>query len=176
MPKFKDIKSFPHCSYHVTVPWSYLEDKIATERLDTKIDLDPDFQRAHVWTEAQQIAYVEYILRGGTSGKSIYFNCVGWMDDFRGPYEIVDGKQRLEAVRSFMRGDIPAFGYKKFEYEDRLDTCVAYFDWNIAKLGTRVEVLEWYLAFNQGGTQHTRKELDKVQKLLEQERKNVKIS
>ena len=52
--------------------------------------------------------------------KTLIFNCPGWMIDFRGPYELVDGKQRLEAVRKFMRDELPVFGYIKGQYEDKL--------------------------------------------------------
>lgn len=135
------------------------------------LDLNPDFQRAHVWTREQQISYVEYILHGGTSGKELYFNCPDFTRGSSvGPYVIVDGKQRLEAVRAFMRGDIPAFGHLRSEYSDAPDMLTAKFSWNIADLKTRKGVLEWYLNFNAGGTVHTEAELAKVRALLDAER------
>lgn len=112
---------------------------------------------------------MEYILRGGTSGKELYFNCAGRGKDYHGPYVIVDGKQRLEAVRCFMRGEIKAFDHYRQEYEDKPDMTTARFSWNIAALETRREVLEWYLQFNAGGSAHTPEELERVQKLLEKE-------
>lgn len=172
MAKFRDIKTFPHSSYRVDVSWDHLEryiDSHSKPPFGAALDLEPDFQRAHVWNEAQQVAYVEYILRGGTSGKEIYFNCPGWGSDYRGPYVIVDGKQRLEAVRRFMRGEIKAFGYYRHEYEDKPDLLTARFSWHIAKIETRAEVLEWYLNFNAGGSVHTPKELARVRELLEKE-------
>ena len=169
MPKFGDIKTFPHSSYPVDVSWSSLEFHIAQQSDGTALDLEPDFQRAHVWNKAQQSAYVEYVLRGGTSGKELYFNCTGWGKDYRGLYIIVDGKQRLEAVRRFMRSEIKAFGYCRHEYEDKPNISTARFSWNIAALETRREVLEWYLQFNAGGSAHTPEELERVRKLLEKE-------
>lgn len=174
--RFQDIPQFPQCCYRVDVSWRDLEFYIASqqEKEDTKssiapLDLNPDFQRAHIWTPDQQIAYVEYILKGGTSGKELYFNCAGWMVDFRGPYVIVDGKQRLEAVRRFMRGEIPAFGHLRPKYSDKPDMCNARFSWNIAAIESRAEVLQWYLNFNAGGSIHTAEELSRVRTLLEQE-------
>lgn len=140
--RFRDIKTFPRCPYRVDVSWIGLESHIEPERMGLTLDLDPDFQRAHVWTSAQQTAYVEYILQGGTSGCELYFNCAGWQKDWRGPYVIVDGKQRLEAVRRFMRGEIPAFGALRPEYADEPDMLIARFSWNIAALETRAEVSE----------------------------------
>jgi hypothetical protein len=142
---------------------SHIKDDIA----DGFLDLNPDFQRAHVWTPEQQTSYVEYILRGGTSGKELYFNCPDYTGGSTvGPYVIVDGKQRLEAVRQFMRGEIPAFGYYRSDYSDSPNMPTARFSWNIAGLKTRKEVLEWYLNFNSGGTIHTEQELQKVRDLL----------
>lgn len=169
MPRFQDIPKFPHCNYRVDVAWAYLEEHISRDLGDLALDLNPDFQRAHVWTQGQQVAYVEYILRGGQSGRELYFNCRGWGREFTGPYVIVDGKQRLEAVRRFMRNEIPAFGYLLNEYNDYPDILTARFSWNIAALETRAEVLAWYLNFNAGGTIHTEEELEKVRVLLAQE-------
>jgi len=171
--KLRTFRSFPRCPYKVDVCWNWLERHIASQTEKNEgiapLDLEPDFQRAHVWTEAQQIAYVEYILRGGTSGKELYFNCAGWMRDWRGPYVIVDGKQRLQAVRRFMRNEIPAFGHLLNEYEDEPDILTASFSWNVAALDNRADVLRWYLWFNSGGTVHTAEELSRVEELLKAE-------
>ena len=166
LKNFEQIKKFPHCSYRVDIDWNYLEEKIQTDIRELNLDLNPDFQRAHVWTESQQIAYCEYILRNGASGRELYFNCAGWMRDFHGPYVIVDGKQRLEAVRSFMNGKIKVFGSYINEYENKPDMLIARFSWNIAALETKEEILQWYLDFNSGGTIHTEAELQKVKNIL----------
>ena len=72
-PSFRDIPTFPHCNYKPHVSWRYLEEHIR-EALNPScgapLDLDPDFQRGYVWTEAQQIAYVEYILRAEAAEKT----------------------------------------------------------------------------------------------------------
>lgn len=167
--KYSDIPKFPQAHYEVDVSWAYLERNIAREQ-ESELDLCPDFQRAHVWTREQQIAYVEYQLMGGESGKVLYFNHPGWMGSFEGAYVIVDGKQRLEAVRAFIRGDIPAFGGFLSDYEDGKKILYATgIKWRVAMLQTRQEVLQWYLAINTGGTPHTTEELDRVRGLLEQE-------
>ena len=171
-PRFRDIKRFPHCAYRVDVTWTYLEDHIQHQsepKRGAVLDLDPDFQRAHVWTEAQQVGYVEYILQGGASGRELYFNCTGWDRGWEGPYVIVDGKQRLQAVRRFMANEIPAFGHKVDEYEGKPDMSVARFSWNVAAVQTRAEVLEWYLNFNSSGSVHTQEELSRVRELLARE-------
>lgn len=167
--RFRDIKLFPHCSYKVNVGWSYLEKYISLNIKDYNLDLNPDFQRAHVWTEQQQINYCEYALQGGVSGRDLYFNCKGWDCGSLGEYVIVDGKQRLQAVRMFMRNEIPVFGSFCKEYTDNPRQHIATFTWNIAALETKEEVLNWYLNFNAGGTVHTEEELQKVRDLLAQQ-------
>ncbi len=178
-PRFRDIPTFPHSSYHADIPWDYLEQHLLSQQSYRKgdgmaaLDIDPDFQRGHVWTEAQQTAYVEYILQGGTSGKELYFNCAGWGRDYRGPYVIVDGKQWMQAVRQFMANKIPAFGYLLSQYEDSPRITTARLSWNVAALDTRAEVLAWYLAFNAAGTAHTAEELERVKSLLNVEMKTA---
>lgn len=172
MARFQDIPQFPQCPYRCDVPWNYLEQYIASQE-ENGLDLDPDFQRAHVWTPEQQSKYVEYILSGGTSGKELYFNCKNWLKASRNLYVIVDGKQRLEAVREFMRGNVAAFGYRRHHFADEPDILTARFSWNIASLNTRAEVLQWYLNFNSGGTLHTEAELARVRALLAAERQLI---
>lgn len=168
-PTLRSIPQFPRSNYRVHQPWDGLEEWISRQTADKRLDLNPDFQRAHVWTREQQIAYVEYKLRGGESGGELYFNHPGWMSDWKGKFVIVDGKQRLEAVRAFMRNDIPAFGFFYKEFKDRLGMsgpCVAV---NIACLKTRSELLRWYLAINSGGTPHAPAEIEKVRAMLDAE-------
>lgn len=161
--------------YSVDLPWDCLEDWIARQQRGGKeqvgggLDLDPDFQRAHVWTREQQSAYVEYVLRGGYAGKELYFNCVGWMKDWRGPFVVVDGKQRLEAVRAFLRDEVPVFGRTRSGYSGT-DKMNGSFRVYINDLSTRAEVLQWYLDLNAGGTPHTSNEIERVRNLLCDER------
>jgi len=142
MPSFQDIPHFPTAHYQVDVDWNFLERHIRNAIDNDGLILEPDFQRAHVWTQAQQIAYVEI-----------------------GPYEILDGKQRLEAVRAFLRGDLPIFGHRFSEYTGHLRVFHS-FKWKICTLETREEVLQLYLNINAGGTPHTQAELDRVWAML----------
>jgi hypothetical protein len=162
--KFKDIPRFVHGgNYVVNVPWSHLERHL--EGIP-ECDLDPDFQRGHVWTKEKQQAYVEFILKGGKSSRAIYFNHPGWMTDFKGKFEIVDGKQRIEAARAFLRDEVEVFGSVFSEFTDNLRLTETDFIVHVNNLQTRAEVLEWYLHLNAGGVMHTTDELDRVRELL----------
>jgi len=170
--KFTDIPKFtPWSSYLVDVGWDYLEHQLAHYADDMGLDLDPDFQRGHVWTEAQQIAYVEHCLRGGKSTNMLHWNCHDWRENTgMHPVVLVDGKQRLTAARAFISGELRAFGSTISEYTDRLRIADCRFKFHINDLKTRAEVLQWYLELNAGGVVHTDEELDKVRELLKKEK------
>lgn len=171
MMRFEDIPQFISCgNYEVDIPWTSLERTIADLQTDYALNLDPDFQRGHVWTKAKQIAYVEFVLHGGRSSRTLLFNCPNF-HTYGGaePMVIVDGKQRLEAVQRFMAGKIPAFGHKISEYTDKLHVMHNTIRFQVNDLATRAEVLTWYLQLNAGGVVHTEAELNRVRTMLEAE-------
>lgn len=58
--KFKDIPQMAQSgSYHVNIAWRYLKGWIESQKEDMNLQLNPLFQRGHVWTEEQQIANLE---------------------------------------------------------------------------------------------------------------------
>ena len=169
--KFQDIPQFTRTpTYAVNNCWKYIS-KWLESQYEIGLDLNPDFQRAHVWDEAQQIKYVEFRLKGGASGKDLYFNHPNWMGSFTGDFVLVDGKQRLNAVLRFMNNEIPAFGTLYKDFEGSIRSTTADFVVHVNDLKTRAEVLRWYIDLNTGGVEHTSEEIDKVKKLLEEENK-----
>lgn len=145
------------------------------ERFGGKLDLNPDFQRGHVWQEAQQVAYVESLIRK-RAPLVIQFNCRGWSDVSDGsngdipPHhlECVDGLQRLTSIRRFMAGEISAFdglsagdlkGSPFSPLRIRIQVQIHEFCW-------RRELLQYYLDFNTNGTPHSSSEIARVQSLL----------
>lgn len=170
--KFQDIPLFPHSAWQADVSLEYLE--VALDHWAGKtppmssVDLSPDFQRGHVWTQEQQVAFMEYMLRDGPSGKDIYFNHPGWMASFEGDFVLVDGLQRITAALAFLHDELEAFGRTRSEYEDNIRMHIG-FKFHVATLQTRAEVLQWYLDFNTGGTPHHAHEIQRVRALLEEE-------
>ena len=166
--RFRDIEQFFQANYAVDVSWTHLEQTLNDYTHNHGLELWPDFQRGHVWTEDQQSAYVEYVLRGGMSGKDIFFNHPGWMRDWKGNMVCVDGLQRLTAVRLFMANGLRILdqGYTLNDFEDKPDLITARFRFHVNDLRKRKDVLKWYLDFNSGGTVHTQDELDRVQSML----------
>jgi hypothetical protein len=175
--RFRDVPQLTRDgAYKVNVSWPHLERHLQslseTSGTMMGLELDPDFQRAHVWDDAKRTAYVEFVMRGGKSSRTLLFNCKGWMRGFEGPIQIVDGKQRLEAVRMFLRGDLRAFGLLVHEFEGPMPSLEWDFVIHMNDLPTRAGVLRWYLELNSGGVVHTDDELDRVRALLEKEVKS----
>lgn len=164
---FNEIKKFPHCNYHIDVEWVMLEQHIERSEHDDGLNLNPEFQRVHRWTAQQQSKYCEYVLKGGLSGKEIYLNCPGWEGGGKyGPYVLIDGKQRIQAVRKFIGNEIKVFDRYYNDFSGRLRSTTARFSWNVFALDHYDEVLEWYVGFNTGGTPHTSEEIQIVKDMI----------
>ena len=171
--RFRDIPQFTRAGgYEVDYALEYLVKQFAEFEKEEGLQMMPDFQRGHVWTEQQQIAYIEFILRGGRSGKVIYLNNPSWHHQVKeGAYNdfvIVDGLQRVTAIRRFINNEIKVFGsyYKEFTDTLGINTTVRV---NINDLPTKAAVLKWYLEMNSGGTPHSDSEINRVQQMLEEE-------
>lgn len=164
--RWSKIPQFPRAHYEIDVPWGSIERSLVSFSEGVSLGLDPDYQRAHVWTEDQQRAYVAYVLQGGEVGRNITWNAPGWPSRMES-IELVDGKQRLNAVRTFMRGDLEVFGMR-YTHSDRLRLAGPGFRFRVCSLD-RPGVLQLYLNINAGGTPHTADELNKVRALLASE-------
>lgn len=134
------------------------------------LEMNPDFQRGHVWKEEQQISYVEFLLKGGTTARVIYLNNNHWQtnSDNKEFFVCVDGLQRYTAIKRFVNNEIRVFGlyFNEFKGSPRMAQGVKV---NVNNLQTRKEVLTWYIEFNSGGTVHTEEEINRVKRLLESE-------
>lgn len=174
------IRPMPRATYTVDIHLSALEDFLARQQADIEsmggsFELEPDFQRGHVWNAGQRIRFVEGLLRS-TANCGLLFNCPGWEragvpggDIPDHTFQCVDGLQRLTAVRKFMAGEFSVF--------DELYACdlqgtpfdprryrvsVSVFEFN-----HRHDLLDFYIRLNRGGTVHSDEELERVQDLLE---------
>jgi len=177
MVSSKDIiREFPHCEYHINTSVDYLPEQIrqwTTEDVFT-VEIEPDFQRSHVWTEEQQIRFMEFLVRNpnDSKAKSLFFNCRNWRIDYEeengNVIYLVDGLQRLTAIKRFLNNEIPIYGYYYKEFDSNLFIRRIYLDIYFNTLN-RKEMLQWYIDLNSGGTVHTADEINKVQNLLEKE-------
>ncbi len=167
------IRPMPKARYEVDHAFNYVELALALYGEDGGLDLVPDFQRGHVWTQEQQERWIEAVLRGAisTSGLMIQFNSPAWESgNYIGKLPkttvCVDGLQRLTAIRKFMAGEISAFGrtvdqFNGTSYDSRR------YRIRVAVHGfqTREELLQYYIDLNAGGTPHSEEEIARVRNL-----------
>lgn len=174
------IRPQPKAAYTVDVHLDYMEDFFQKQMVELpsmggSFDLAPDFQRGHVWSDTQRVAYIEAVLRG-TAPTRILFNCPGWQRNDAGggdipeyTFQCVDGLQRLTAVRKFLAGEYTIFG--GLSVEDLKGTPFALsrfrFQFCVYEFRHRAELLQFYLDLNEGGTVHAPSELDRVRQLRE---------
>lgn len=168
--RFSEISQFltNRANYHVDVGFKYFSKTIQEYVDELGLILNPEFQRGHVWTEEQQERYIEYVLRGGTSGKEIYFNKPSWHCKAKTDYDdfvCVDGLQRITAIMKFQANEIKAFGLYYNEFEGR-PTDITLSIW-INDLQYEKDILQWYIEMNEGGTPHTKEEIQRVKDMLD---------
>lgn len=164
-------KLIPTNNYYVNQPLDSLLERIEHD-VARGLDLNPDFQRGHVWNIEQRIAFVEFVLQGGKPNP-IFFNHEGWMKSFDGEYVVVDGKQRLTSMMMFLRNEFTVFknldsegiGYyaREFDMLGRYDLVFLVND-----LQNRELVLQWYLQLNKGNIQHSDEEIKRVENMLKE--------
>ena len=136
------------------------------------VNLDPEYQRGHVWTPEQQARFMGHVLEGGALPPIIMRRHSSWSEK---PDEVLDGKQRLTALAAWMRGDVDAeltdgstLNINDLSERDRrLFTSLSgphfsiyYGHWSDA------ETLRIYIKLNRGGTVHTDEEIDRVRDML----------
>lgn len=167
--RFSDIqKMTSDGSWQVDFSLSRFVKFIESEIKENGLQLNPDFQRGHVWNEMQQIRWLEFLLRGGKTSNIIYLNCPSWYSPVKegeyNDYVCVDGLQRLTAIRRFINNEIPVFDAYYNEFTDREPS--ASIKVNMNDLKTRKEVLQWYIDMNEGGTPHSESEIKRVKDLM----------
>jgi hypothetical protein len=165
--KFKDIKKFPQSYYSCDVGLDHLIGHldcwktriVGGKELRDGLVLQPSFQRGYVWTSSQQSSYVEYLIRGGRSGRDVYFNNPTWDSSYRQPTECLDGQQRIGACLAFLNGEIKCFGHFIGEFEDHRHLTNASLRFHVFKIKDRKELVETYIQMNTGGSVHTEEDL-----------------
>ena len=138
------------------------------------LDLNPDFQRGHIWTVEQKVKFIEHVLMDGQSGLDIIFNASFYkVDDYK-PMDTVcvDGLQRISAVTDFMDGKFSVFsnikygGYKIDDFSDKMRFKNFRFNAKVGSFQSKSEVVKWYLQINDGGTPHSKEEIERVKEML----------
>lgn len=169
------IKPLRAAKWQADFRWNTMEDQIRAMGEDYGgLEMEPDFQRGHVWTPEQRVHFIENCLRGvvPSSGFLIQFNSPSFNDDgiktdLPKGLQCVDGLQRFTTVVEFVKGNVKPFGLTAAELHmtpfapGRFHMKVAIHDFT-----SRTDLLEHYLSINTGGTPHSPGEIARVRALL----------
>lgn len=166
IPKFKEFGIINLINFGFVSYVDFVNEQI--ENYD--LQLNPKFQRGHIWTQEQQKKYIEFILRGGKTGRDFYFN----LNRKTNEYVCVDGLQRTTAFMRFIDGEIKVFDqyFDDFCFTKRETggNSLPEFRVNVYMnyLESKKEILEWYVDLNAGGTPHTNDEIERVKKMIQE--------
>jgi len=132
------------------------------------VDFDPDYQRGHVWEMEDKISLLDSIFAKRDIGKFV-FNSRDYADE--GPLcEIIDGKQRLSAIKEFAEDRYKYRGYyfSELNWQDR--NTFSNKSVSVAELdeATEEEILETFLAVNITGRQQNTDHINHVKELLKE--------
>lgn len=167
---WKDIKQVPISEYCICVDIDQVKDTVQ-RYIDTHhLNLNPWFQRGHVWTMEQRVKYMEHLLHGNQSANIIMFNKPYWMKWSKKEHHdlemtIIDGLQRLTTVLMFVEDKLEVFGQVCSQFGS-LRLCPVSLKFAISSIIDEKELVEWYLRLNSAGTIHTEEELQRVKSRL----------
>lgn len=142
---FSDIPKVQYADYCTNVSWTRLNSTLKSY-IRCSLDLTPKFRQVNTWTPANQTRYIENCLQGDNQSNSIRFNHTGgFASGNPGDFVLVDGFERLRAVRLFFNNEVRAFGRL---YDDYRGKPSAFFFFWINNLKTDDEIFEWYRQLN----------------------------
>lgn len=133
----------------------------------------PEYQRELVWTLEQKQALIQSILYGNPIGDFLFkirygLDEHGRRNTLQVNYSIIDGQQRLNAIREYFTNQFEVDGklFKDLKYWD-----ARYFiNYEVKVIGLQdislKQELEIYLNRNCGGTLHTFEEIQKAKEIL----------
>lgn len=138
------------------------------------VDFNPDYQRGSVWGDEDREKLLDSIFMGREIGRFVFKQLPFTRTSNDGNYyEIVDGKQRMLTLLAFYENRFP---YKGVFYNDLSALDKNWFmdaSIGVAELDqntTRAEVLEVFLALNEGGKPVAKEVLDHARELLNKEK------
>ena len=154
----------------------YIDEKLNTwgERYGG-LEIYPDYQRGNDWEQADQIHYIENLLRGNIDrkGKTILINVVGFGTDkpetnIEHAVTILDGLQRYTAIEAFKKGEFNIFGGLSIQDLEHSKYHLQEFELHLAvyNFSDKVELLKFYKMINQTGKAHKQSEFDRIDAMI----------
>jgi len=129
-------------------------------------DGDLPYQRGYVWMRDDEEALIDSIFRNINIG-SFAINRREFKEDQKG-YDVIDGKQRLHTLCSYVRGD---FSYQGVFFHDLSNADRTYFNQTVvtiieARELTLKQQMEWFIELNTRGKDVEQEHIREVEKLL----------
>lgn len=130
----------------------------------------PTWQRDEVWSLSQKVAYVEGIFLGFGAG-FLVVNGRGWIGASGAPAPmsgwLVDGQQRVSAVRDFLNGTYPIFGSIYWSDISRSEQMSRFLTQpfphlEIQYIGDETTLKDLYKRLNRGGSTHTDEDMERL--------------
>lgn len=140
-----------------------------------RVEFAPDFQRGHIWTREQRIAYLEALFSNGNampiSAKTIVFNQNTNDESLLFGHICIDGLQRLTSLNAFVKNKFKLFN-NQISYQDLINaqfiTEQHCFVFQIHQFEKLSDVLQFYLKLNhQNPPTHSIKEIQRIQNMLQ---------
>ena len=138
------------------------------------VDFNPDYQRGSVWDDEDREKLLDSIFMGREIGRFVFKQLPFTRTNNDGNYyEIVDGTQRMLTLLAFYENRFPYKGvfYNDLSAQDKnwfMDASIGVAE--IDQSVTRAEVLEIFLAMNEGGKPVAKEVLDHARELLNEEK------
>lgn len=133
----------------------------------------PEYQRGLVWTLENKQNLIFAIMNGSPIGEFIFAkDTIDTKKEYYHKWTIIDGQQRVQTLKEFYLNQFPDLDgrfFKDYSYRE-----MTYFLENFSKLNiiviqnlTPKEQVEIYISKNIGGVAHTKEEIDKARKFLD---------
>lgn len=124
----------------------------------------PDFQRTNdKWSEEMQVAFIENLMKGFSTTLTCYN--LGGLQHY-----ILDGLQRITAIKAFLLGDLKAFGLTYQELVEKYgrgifkhsSVTILFYSFE-----SEAEAVNFYIDLNKN-IAHSQEDVDKAEKYLQQ--------
>lgn len=165
----KDVESIGGKASHIRASYSTTMLDAIIHRVYWHGLIDsPDYQREYVWTEEDKVRLIDSILNGFDIGKFVFVR-YPWPENRD---EVVDGKQRLQAIMSFREGHFAYMGKTWYELSQHDRNNFEHLSVQYAELKgeqcKKSDILWLFLSINAGGVPQTEDHIKHARKLYEQ--------
>ena len=130
-------------------------------------NMNPEYQRDYVWEKSDKISLIDSIFNDYDIGKFLFRKLP--FKENSPSYEIVDGKQRLNAIKEFIEGK---FKYNEFYWHELHPSDRDFFLCKIVSTATLdeslsdKEVMSIFYELNISGKVMSKEHLDKIKQML----------